>query len=46
MDPKSNFTLVILQTELERFKFLVRSLLRSRIAKVRCRLLPPKGLCR
>jgi GINS complex subunit 4 len=31
---KSNFTLVILQTELERFKFLVRSFLRARIAKV------------
>ena len=35
MDAKSNFTLVILQTELERFKFLVRSFVRSRIAKVR-----------
>ena len=35
MDPKSNFTLVILQTELERFKFLVRSFLRARISKVR-----------
>ncbi|RMZ21800.1 hypothetical protein D0859_14186 [Hortaea werneckii] len=35
MDAKSNFTLVILQTELERFKFLVRSFIRSRIAKVR-----------
>ena len=35
MDPKSNFTLVILQTELERFKFLIRSFLRARIAKVR-----------
>ena len=34
MDLKSNFTLVILQTELERFKFLVRSYLRARIAKV------------
>ncbi|KAK5119402.1 hypothetical protein LTR85_007502 [Meristemomyces frigidus] len=33
-DPKSNFTLVILQTELERFKFLVRSFLRARIAKI------------
>jgi len=33
-DPKSNFTLVILQTELERIKFLVRSFLRARIAKV------------
>ncbi|GAB1725161.1 hypothetical protein NU195Hw_g6881t1 [Hortaea werneckii] len=34
MDAKSNFTLVILQTELERFKFLVRSFVRSRIAKI------------
>ncbi len=35
MDPKTNFSLIIVQTELERFKFLVRSLLRARIAKVR-----------
>lgn len=34
MDPAANFTLVIYQTELERFKFLLRSLLRARIAKV------------
>jgi GINS complex subunit 4 len=34
MDPKTNFKLIVLQTELERFKFLVRSLLRSRIAKI------------
>ena len=34
MDPKTNFRLIILQTELERFKFLVRSFLRARIAKV------------
>jgi GINS complex subunit 4 len=34
-DPTANFKLVIVQTELERFKFLVRSLLRARIAKVR-----------
>ncbi|KAF2772640.1 GINS complex, Sld5 component [Teratosphaeria nubilosa] len=34
LDPKANFTLVILQTELERFKFLVRSFLRARIAKI------------
>lgn len=34
MDPSANFTLVILQTELERFKFLLRSFLRARIAKV------------
>jgi len=33
-DPTANFKLVIVQTELERFKFLVRSLLRARIAKV------------
>lgn len=35
MDPRTNFTLVVLQTELERWKFLVRSYLRARIAKVR-----------
>ena len=34
MDPKTNFKLIVLQTELERFKFLVRSLLRARIAKI------------
>lgn len=34
MDPKTNFALIIIQTELERFKFLVRSYLRARIAKV------------
>lgn len=34
IDSKDNFTLVIVQTELERFKFLVRSFLRARIAKV------------
>lgn len=33
-DPKTNFRLIIIQTELERFKFLVRSFLRARIAKV------------
>jgi hypothetical protein len=38
MDPKTNFQLVVIQTELERFKFLVRSYLRARIAKV-CRFL-------
>ncbi len=36
MDPKTSFRLVIIQTELERFKFLVRSYLRARIAKVCC----------
>ncbi|KAI9788139.1 MAG: GINS complex subunit [Peltula sp. TS41687] len=34
MDPKTNFRLIVIQTELERFKFLVRSLLRARIAKI------------
>ncbi|KAK8178748.1 hypothetical protein BC567DRAFT_196213 [Phyllosticta citribraziliensis] len=34
MDPKANFRLILYQTELERFKFLVRSFLRARIAKV------------
>lgn len=34
MDPKTNFSLIIIQTELERFKFLVRSFLRARLAKV------------
>ncbi|KAL9615240.1 MAG: hypothetical protein Q9167_000334 [Letrouitia subvulpina] len=33
-DPKTNLRLVIIQTELERFKFLVRSFLRARISKV------------
>lgn len=33
-DPKTNFRLIIIQTELERFKFLVRSFLRTRIAKI------------
>ncbi|KAI4130143.1 MAG: hypothetical protein LQ347_003493 [Umbilicaria vellea] len=34
MDPKTNFRLIIIETELERFKFLVRSFLRTRIAKI------------
>lgn len=34
MDPKTNFALIVIQTELERFKFLVRSYLRARMAKV------------
>ncbi|QPH00806.1 GINS complex subunit [Epichloe festucae Fl1] len=34
MDPKTNFTLIVIQTELERYKFLVRSYLRVRIAKI------------
>lgn len=33
-DPKANFRLIIIQTELERFKFLVRSYVRARIAKI------------
>ena len=35
MDPKTNFKLIVIQTELERVKFLIRSFLRARIAKVR-----------
>ncbi|KAI9785087.1 MAG: GINS complex subunit [Candelina submexicana] len=34
MDPKTNFRLIIIQTELERIKFLVRSFLRARLAKI------------
>ncbi|KAI0025502.1 hypothetical protein F4780DRAFT_721483 [Xylariomycetidae sp. FL0641] len=34
MDPKTNFALIVIQTELERFKYLVRSYLRARIAKL------------
>ncbi|KAK3394314.1 hypothetical protein B0H63DRAFT_42739 [Podospora didyma] len=34
MDPKTNFALIVLQTELERFKYIVRSYLRARIAKI------------
>jgi GINS complex subunit 4 len=34
MDPKTNFKLIVVQTELERFRFMVRSVLRARIAKV------------
>jgi hypothetical protein len=34
MNPRTNFKLIIIQTELERFKFLVRSFLRARIKKV------------
>jgi len=33
MEPKTNFALIVIQTELERYKFLVRSYLRARIAK-------------
>jgi GINS complex subunit 4 len=35
MEPKTNFKLIVIQTDLERFKFLVRSFLRARLAKVR-----------
>ena len=34
MDPKTNFGLICLQTELERWKYLIRGLVRARIAKV------------
>ncbi|KAF2134507.1 GINS complex, Sld5 component [Dothidotthia symphoricarpi CBS 119687] len=34
MDPKTNFKLIVIQTEVERFKFLVRSFLRARIKKI------------
>jgi len=34
MDPKTNFGLIIIQTEVERWKFLVRSYLRCRMAKI------------
>lgn len=37
MDPKTNFALIVIQTELERYKYIVRSFLRSRIAKVSMR---------
>lgn len=33
-DPKATFRLIVIQTELERFKYLVRSFLRARLAKV------------
>ncbi|TVY45075.1 DNA replication complex GINS protein [Lachnellula subtilissima] len=34
MDPKTNFSLIIIQTEVERWKFIIRSILRARIAKI------------
>lgn len=34
MDAGTSFGLIVIQTELERFKFLVRSFLRARIAKI------------
>jgi GINS complex subunit 4 len=34
MDPRTNFALIVLQTELERHKYLVRSYVRARVAKL------------
>lgn len=34
MEPKTSFRLIVIQTELERVKFMVRSFLRARLAKV------------
>ncbi|KAK4193531.1 DNA replication complex gins protein sld5 [Podospora australis] len=34
MDPRTNFALIVIQTELERFKYIVRSYLRARISKI------------
>ncbi|KAK6517708.1 GINS complex subunit [Arthrobotrys conoides] len=34
LDPRANFQLIIVQTELERVKFLIRSYLRTRISKI------------
>ncbi|KAK4128755.1 GINS complex, Sld5 component [Parathielavia appendiculata] len=34
MDPKTNFALIVIQTELERYRYLVRSYLRARLAKI------------
>lgn len=34
MNPNTNFTLIVIQTELERWKYLIRSFLRARIAKI------------
>jgi GINS complex subunit 4 len=34
MDPKTNFSLIVIQTELERYKFVLRSFLRARLAKI------------
>ena len=41
MDPKTNFALIVIQTELERYKFLVRSYLRARLAKVQSHVYLP-----
>lgn len=37
MDPRTNFALIVIQTELERCKYIVRSYLRARVAKVSLR---------
>ncbi|POS87343.1 hypothetical protein EPUL_003357 [Erysiphe pulchra] len=34
MDPKKNFSLIIIQTDVERWKFMIRSYLRTRLAKI------------
>ncbi|KAH8884470.1 GINS complex, Sld5 component [Thozetella sp. PMI_491] len=34
MDPKTNFALIVIQTELERYRYLMRSYLRARISKI------------
>ncbi|KFY25411.1 hypothetical protein V491_01746 [Pseudogymnoascus sp. VKM F-3775] len=34
MDPKTNFGLIVIQTELERWKYLVRGFLRARLSKI------------
>ncbi|KAJ4297196.1 GINS complex subunit [Collariella sp. IMI 366227] len=34
MDPKTNFALIVIQTELERYRYIVRSFLRARLAKL------------
>ena len=48
-DPKTNFRLIVVQTELERFKYLVRAYLQTRLAKVSSRFLTPlcdlRSLC-
>ncbi|RKF79505.1 DNA replication complex GINS protein SLD5 [Golovinomyces cichoracearum] len=34
MDPKTNFSLIIIQTDVERWKFIIRSYLRARLSKI------------
>ena len=38
LDPTSNYRLILIQTELERVKYLIRSYLRIRMHKVRASL--------